>query len=110
MFWQALNMPSLDYFLFDKTIIAFIWGDYQIVNPREVVFLRAWQLSVFTSYEGSNFILSYYMYWKINFVKANFIILSLCHIQLRLKSIRENKISDVNEFELLLFAPLKYTR
>jgi hypothetical protein len=28
----------------------------------------------------------------------------------RLKSIRENKMADVNEFELLLFAPLKYTR
>jgi hypothetical protein len=24
--------------------------------------------------------------------------------------LRENKIADVNEFELLLFAPLKYTR
>jgi hypothetical protein len=31
-------------------------------------------------------------------------------IQRRLKSIRENKMADVNEFELLLFAPLKYTR
>ena len=31
-------------------------------------------------------------------------------IQRRLKSIRENKMADVNEFELLLFAPLKYTK
>jgi hypothetical protein len=31
-------------------------------------------------------------------------------LQRRLKSIRENKMADVNEFELLLFAPLKYTR
>jgi hypothetical protein len=31
-------------------------------------------------------------------------------VQRRLKSIRENKMADVNEFELLLFAPLKYTR
>ena len=32
------------------------------------------------------------------------------NIQRHLKSIRENKMADVNEFELLLFAPLKYTR
>jgi hypothetical protein len=32
------------------------------------------------------------------------------NVQRRLKSIRENKMADVNEFELLLFAPLKYTR
>jgi hypothetical protein len=32
------------------------------------------------------------------------------YTQRRLKSIRENKMADVNEFELLLFAPLKYTR
>jgi hypothetical protein len=31
-------------------------------------------------------------------------------LQRRLKSIRENKMADVNEFELSLFAPLKYTR
>jgi hypothetical protein len=31
-------------------------------------------------------------------------------VQRRFKSIRENKMVDVNEFELLLFAPLKYTR
>ena len=31
-------------------------------------------------------------------------------IQRHLKSIRENKMADVNEFELSLFAPLKYTR
>jgi hypothetical protein len=32
------------------------------------------------------------------------------YVQRRLKSIRENKMEDVNEFELSLFAPLKYTR
>jgi hypothetical protein len=32
------------------------------------------------------------------------------YVQRRFKSIRENKMVDVNEFELLLFAPLKYTR
>ena len=31
-------------------------------------------------------------------------------LQRCLKSIRENKMADVNEFELSLFAPLKYTR
>ena len=31
-------------------------------------------------------------------------------IQRHLKSIRENKMADVNEFELSLFAPLQYTR
>jgi hypothetical protein len=36
--------------------------------------------------------------------------ISIINIQRRLKSIRENKMADVNELELLLFAPLKYTR
>jgi hypothetical protein len=40
----------------------------------------------------------------------NLFILLFTNIQRRLKSIRENKMADVNEFELLLFAPLKYTR
>ena len=40
----------------DKTEIAFIWGEHQVVNPWEVVFLSAsgWQLSMFTSCEGNN--------------------------------------------------------
>ena len=68
----------------------------------------------------SDFYISLLFSWYERKKTGSNILLTICsvsyvrsihmYIQRRLKSIHENKMADVNEFELLLFAPLKYTR
>ena len=48
---QVLNIFEL--FRYDKTVIAFIWGEHQVVNPQEFFF----SLGLKTFDEGNNCIL-----------------------------------------------------
>ena len=63
---QVLNI--FEYFRYNKTVIAFIWGEHQVVNPREVVLLC---LKPYNHPWADNFRCTPHkkaiiIYWKIN--------------------------------------------